>query len=128
MSCDADDYTTYIDRVDPITGQISFGQPQVTGNGCLGFYLGEPNTGDQTISDTLRMTESLPQDVDSNGNPVHKKITLTLSDRNDEALLRQNAEGRIPALKTSLSRAWNTPISMWTITATKSSGCNTAGK
>ena len=99
VTCDSNDYTTYIDRVDPITSQISFGQPQITGSGCLGFYLGEPNTGDQTISDTLRVTESLPSDVDSNGNPVHKKITLTLSDQNDPTLLRQNAEGRIPAFE-----------------------------
>src|SRR5205823_9610476 len=99
VTCDADDYTTYIDRVDPITSQISFGQPQITGGGCLGFYLGEPNMGDQTISDTLRVRESLPSDVDSNGNPVHKKITLTLSDQNDPTLLPQKAEGRIPAFE-----------------------------
>src|SRR5437763_3651385 len=99
VTCDADDYTTYIDRVDPITSQISFGQPQITGGGCLGFYLGEPNMGDQTISDTLRVRESLPSDVDSNGNPVHTKITLTLSDQNDPTLLPQKAEGRIPAFE-----------------------------
>src|SRR5439155_20584367 len=91
--------TTYLDRAEAITRPISFGQPEITGSGFLAFYLGEPNTGDQTTPDTLRVTESLPSDVDSNGNPVHKKVTLTLSDQNNQTLLRQNAEGRIPAFE-----------------------------
>ena len=70
--------------------------------GCF-FYLGEPNTGEVTKSDTLKVTESLPNDVDDNGNPVHKILTLTLSDRNDETLLRQNAEGRIPAFESKFT-------------------------
>jgi hypothetical protein len=96
---DPNDYTIFVDTIDPFTGQRTSQPPQVIGNGGSFFYLGEPNTGPVTKSDTLIVTESLPGDVDDYGNPVHKILTLTLSDRNDETRLRQNAEGRIPAFE-----------------------------
>src|SRR5947208_7519275 len=112
LSYDPDDYTIFVDTIDPVTGHLTSQPPRVIGHGGSFFYLGEPNTGEVTKSDTLKVTESFANDVDDNGNPVHKVLTLTLSDRNDEALLRQNAEGRIPVLKTSLPRVSNTPTSM----------------
>src|SRR6267154_1609760 len=99
LSYDPDDYTIFVDTIDPLTGHLTSQPPQVIGRGGSFFYLGEPNTGPVTKSDTLKVTESLPNDVDDNGNPVHKILTLTRSDGYDEALLRQNAEGRIPAFE-----------------------------
>src|SRR5438067_1115644 len=97
LTCDPENSVTYIDRIDRITGQQLPRQTQTTGSaGCFGFYLGEPNTGERIISNTEKLTESLPGDVDDFGRPVHKTLRLTLSDRNDEARLRQNAEGRLP--------------------------------
>ena len=99
LSYDPDNYTIFVDTIDPFTGHLTSQPPRVIGRGGSFFYLGEPNTGEVTKSDTLKVTESLPNDVDDNGNPVHKVLTVTLSDRNDETLLRQNAEGRIPAFE-----------------------------
>src|SRR6266481_1211963 len=106
LSYDPDNYTIFVDRIDPITGRLTSQPPQVIGRGGSFFYLGEPNTGEVTKSDTLKVTESLPNDVDDNGNPVHKILTLTLSGRNDEALLRQNAEGRIPAFENKFTEGF----------------------
>src|SRR5947207_1768801 len=97
LTCDPENSITYIDRIDPITGQQLPRQTQTTGSaGCFGFYLGEPNTGERIISNTEKLTESLPGDVDDFGRPVHKTLRLTLSDQNDEVRLRQNAAGKLP--------------------------------
>src|SRR5437764_5985973 len=106
LSYDPDDYTIFVDIIDPFTGHLTSQPPRVIGRGGSFFYLGEPNTGAVTKSDTLKVTESLPNDVDDNGNPVHKILTLTLSGRNDEALLRQNAEGRIPAFENKFTEGF----------------------
>ena len=106
LSLDPDNYTIFVDTVDLITGHLTSLPPQVVGRGGSFFYLGEPNTGEVTKSDTLKVTESLPNDVDDNGNPVHKVLTLTLSDRGDETLLRQNAEGRIPAFENKFTEGF----------------------
>jgi pimeloyl-ACP methyl ester carboxylesterase len=106
LSYDPDDYTIFVDTIDPITWHLTSQPPQVIGNGGIFFHLGEPNTGPVTKSDTLKVTESLPNDVDDNGHPVHKVLTLTLSDRNDETLLRQNAEGRIPAFENKFAEGY----------------------
>jgi pimeloyl-ACP methyl ester carboxylesterase len=97
LTCDPENSVTYIDRIDPITGRQLPRETQTTGSaGCFGFYLGEPNTGERTISNTEKLTESLPGDVDDFGRPVHKTLRLTLSDQNDEARLRQNAADKLP--------------------------------
>jgi pimeloyl-ACP methyl ester carboxylesterase len=106
LSYDPDDYTIFVDRIDPLTGRLMSEPPQVIGNGGSFFYLGEPNTGPVVKSDTLKVTESLPNDVDANGNRVDKILTLTLSDRDDETLLRQNAEGRIPAFENKFTEGF----------------------
>jgi len=106
LSYDPNDYTIFVDTIDPFTGQRTSHPPQVIGNGGVNFYLGEPNTGPVTKSDTLKVTESLPGDVDDYGNPVDKILTLTLSDRNDETRLRQNAEGRIPAFENKFAEGY----------------------
>ena len=97
LTCDPENSVTYIDRIDPITGRQLPRETQTTGSaGCFGFYLGEPNTGERTISNTEKLTESLPGDVDDFGRPVHKTLRLTLSDQNNEARLRQNAADKLP--------------------------------
>src|SRR5438874_589043 len=106
LSYDPDDYTIFVDTIDPFTGYLTSQPPRVIGRGGSFFYLGEPNTGEVTKSDTLKVTESLPNDVDDNGNPVHKILTVTLSDRDDETLLRQNAEGRIPAFENKFTEGF----------------------
>ncbi|PYL92756.1 MAG: hypothetical protein DMF14_02740, partial [Verrucomicrobia bacterium] len=106
LSYDPNDYTIFVDTIDPFTGQQTSHPPQVIGNGGVNFYLGEPNTGPVIKSDTLKVTESLPGDVDDYGNPVDKILTLTLSDRNDETRLRQNAEGRIPAFENKFAEGY----------------------
>ena len=64
LTCDPENAITYIDRIDPITDRRLSRQTEVTGSGCTGFYIGEPNTGQRTISNTQKLTESLPVDVD----------------------------------------------------------------
>src|SRR5437016_6396235 len=106
LSYDPDDYTIFVDIIDPFTGHLTSQPPRVIGRGGSFFYLGEPNTGEVTKSDTLKVTESLPNDVDDNGNQAHKTLTVTLSDRDDETLLRQNAEGRIPAFENKFAEGF----------------------
>src|SRR5438105_9645894 len=106
LSYDPNDYTIFVDTTDPFTGQQTSHPPLVIGNGGVNFYLGEPNTGPVIKSDTLKVTESLPGDVDDYGHPVDKILTLTLSDRNDETRLRQNADGRIPAFENKFAEGY----------------------
>ncbi len=104
LTCDPENSVTYIDRIDPITGHQLPRETHTTGSaGCFGFYLGEPNTGEQIISNTEKLTESLPGDVDDFGRPVHKTLRLTLSDQNDEARLRQNAADKLPPFQGNFS-------------------------
>jgi hypothetical protein len=104
LRCDAENSVTNIDKNDPITGRQLPRQTQTTGSaGCFGFNLGEPNTGERIISNTEKLTESLPGDVDDFGNPVHKTLRLTLSDQNDEARLRQNAADKLPPFQGNFS-------------------------
>jgi hypothetical protein len=90
---------TQVHRIDPFTAGQSVDPPVITGSGAVGFSLGEPNTGQHAISDTLLYAESLPGDVDSRGNAVYKSVSFILSDLNDEATLRGHAEGQIPAFE-----------------------------
>ncbi len=106
FSDDPDNYTIFVETVDLITGHLTSLPPQVIGRGGSSFYPGEPTTALVTKSDILKVMESLPNDVDDNGNPVHKILTITLSDRGDETLLRQNAEGRIPAFENKFTEGF----------------------
>jgi hypothetical protein len=129
LTCDPENSVTYIDRIDPITGRQLPRQTQTTGSaGCFGFYLGEPNTGEQIISNTEKLTESLPGDVDDFGRPVHKTLRLTLSDRNDEARLRQNAADKLRHFKTSSRKALSPPTSSLTTPATAFLHCSIGGE
>ena len=96
LTCNPQDTTTYVFRVDPFTGRQLPRETEITGLGCSDFHLGEPNTGQRTISNTLKLTESLPGDVDDFGHPLDKTLRLSLSDENDEARVRQNAADKLP--------------------------------
>jgi hypothetical protein len=103
LTCNPQDTTTYVFRIDPFTGRQLPRETEITGLGCSDFHLGEPNTGQRTISNTLKLTESLPGDVDDFGHPIDKTLRLTLSDQNDEARIRQNAADKLPPFQDNFS-------------------------
>src|SRR4029077_5444009 len=52
LSYDPDDYTIFVDTIDPLTGHLTSRPPQVIGNGGGFFFLWGPKTAARTKSDT----------------------------------------------------------------------------